>query len=122
MDDEERAEFEAMRAREAEMEAHFMEAQQRMEQSQAALREQQAATARMQAEWEAMRAEVRRPSSWCSNRTHLSAQGSAASVLCVTAATAALLPCFPSSFFSTHAGQLFICFTQGQQQARKAMK
>lgn len=63
MDDEERAEFKAMRAREAEMEAHFMEAEQRVEQSQSELREQQVATARMQAEWEAMRAEVRRPSS-----------------------------------------------------------
>ena len=109
MDDEERAEFEAMRAREAEMEAHFMEAQQHMAQSQADLREQQAATARMQAEWEAMRAEVRRPLSWCSDRTHLSAQGSvdlhkaAASVLCVAAAAAALLPCFPSLLFSSHA-------------------
>ena len=74
MDDEERTEFKAMRAREAEMEAHFMEAEQRVEQSQAELREQQVATARMQAEWEAMRAEVRRPSSRCINRVHLSAQ------------------------------------------------
>lgn len=58
MDDEERAELEAMRAREIELEAHFTAQQEAVAGAQRELQAQQAATARMQAEWEAMKAEV----------------------------------------------------------------
>lgn len=58
MNDEERADFEAMRAREAEMEVHFATAEARVAQSRRDLAEQQQATTCMQQEWEAMKQEV----------------------------------------------------------------
>ena len=61
MTDEERAELEVLRAREAEMEAHFSEQSERMARSEREAQAQQAVTAQMRAEWEAMKAEVRAP-------------------------------------------------------------
>ena len=57
----ERAELEMLRAREAEMEAHFSEQSERMAHSEREAQAQQAVTAQMRAEWEAMKAEVRAP-------------------------------------------------------------
>ena len=61
MADEERAELEVLRAREAEMEAHFSEQNERMAHSEREAQAQQAVTAHMRAEWEVMKAEVRAP-------------------------------------------------------------
>ena len=62
MADEERAELELLRAREAEMEAHFSEQSARVAHSEREAQAQQAVTAQMRAEWEDMKAEVRAPS------------------------------------------------------------
>ena len=62
MADEERAELERLRAREAEMEAHFSEQSERMAHSEREAQAQQAVTAQMRAEWEVMKAEVGTPS------------------------------------------------------------
>lgn len=56
--DEERAELEVLRAREAEMEAHFSEQSARVALSEREAQAQQAVAAQMRAEWEAMKAEV----------------------------------------------------------------
>ena len=58
MTDEERAELEVLRAREAEMEAHFSKQSERMAHSEREAQAQQAVTAKMRAEWEVMKAEV----------------------------------------------------------------
>ena len=59
MIDEERAELEVLRAREAEMQMHFSEQSERMAHSKREALAQQAVTAQMRTEWEVMKAEVR---------------------------------------------------------------
>ena len=61
MADDDRAELEMLRAREAEMEAHFSEQSERMAHSKREAQAQQAVTAQMRAEWEVMKAEVGTP-------------------------------------------------------------
>ena len=61
MADEERAELEVLRAREAEMEAQFSEQSERMAHSEREAQAQQAVSAQMRAEWEVMKAEVGAP-------------------------------------------------------------
>ncbi len=60
MSDEERAELEAMRAREAQWEAHLEEQEARMADAQSALWQQRQERDDMAAEWQAMKAQARR--------------------------------------------------------------
>ena len=59
MSDEERAELEAMRTREAQWEAHLEEQEARMADAQSALWQQRRERDDMAAEWQAMKAQVR---------------------------------------------------------------
>jgi hypothetical protein len=61
MSDEERAELEAMRAREAEWEAHLEEQEQRMRKAQEHQWQQQEQAEQMRAQWEEMKGQVHGP-------------------------------------------------------------